>query len=129
MRYQKYNNKKIEINGIKYDSKKEAKRHQELLLLERAGVIKNLQTQVKFELVPAQYETVRTGEFYKIGKKKGQPKTKEVCVEQSVVYYADFVYEEAGKQIVEDTKGMRTTEYIIKRKLMRYIHNIQIKEI
>lgn len=121
MRYQKYNNKKIEINGIKYDSKKEAKRHQELLLLERAGIIRNLQTQVKFVLIPAQREPDT------IGKRGGKIKGK--LLEREVSYIADFVYEENGKTVVEDTKGMRTTDYIIKRKMMLYFHNIQIKEI
>lgn len=128
-KYNKYGNKKVTKNGNTYDSRKEARRHSELLLLERAGAIQNLQTQVKFELIPAQYETIETGEFYKIGAKKGQPKTKQICVEQSVDYYADFVYEENGKKVVEDTKGFRTEKYIIKRKLMRYIHGIKIKEI
>lgn len=127
--YNKYGNKKVTQNGNTYDSRKEARRHSELLLLERAGAIRNLETQVKFELIPAQYETIETGEFYKIGTKKGQSKTKQICVEQSVDYYADFVYEENGKKIVEDTKGFRTEKYIIKRKLMLYIHGIKIKEI
>jgi hypothetical protein len=128
MAYNKYRNKKVTKNSITYASRKEARRHSELLLLERAGAIQNLQTQVKFELIPAQYETVETGEFYKIGAKKGQPKMKQICLEQSVDYYADFVYYENGKKVVEDSKGYRTDDYKIKRKLMLYVHGIKIKE-
>lgn len=129
MKKSKYHSKKITVNGITYDSRKEYRRHCELLLLEMAGAITDLQTQVKFVLIPAQYETIPTGEFYKIGAKKGQPKTKEVCVEQAVTYYADFVYIENGKKVVEDTKGFRTEKYIIKKKLMRWVHGIGIKEV
>ncbi len=132
MRYyrkSKYQNKKVTYNGQTFDSKREAKRHQELLLLERAGVISDLQTQVSFELLPAFFEEVPTGEIYKRGPKKGQPKTKKVCVEQSVKYVADFVYYENGKKIVEDAKGFRTDDYIIKRKLMLHVHGIRIKEV
>ena len=106
----KYRNKKVEVDGIKYDSIKESARHQELKLLEKAGEIKNLQRQVKYVLIPAQ----------KNGKK---------TVEQACTYIADFVYTENGQTVVEDTKGFKTREYIIKRKLMLYIHNIQIREI
>jgi hypothetical protein len=49
--------------------------------------------------------------------------------ERRCVYVADFVYTEDGKKVVEDTKGMRTKEYVIKRKLMLYIHHIKIKEV
>ena len=121
----KYRSKKVTRNGITYDSKKECQRHAELLLLERAGAISELQRQVKFELVPAQYEPVprysdKTGKRLKDGKR---------CVEQSVTYYADFVYRKNGELVVEDTKGMRTEKYIIKRKLMLYFHGIKIKEV
>lgn len=132
MRYyrkSKYQNKKVTYNGQTFDSKREAKRHQELLLLQRAGIISDLQTQVEFELLPAYFEEVPTGEFYKRGPKKGQPKMKRVCVEQSVKYIADFVYHENGKKVVEDAKGFRTDDYIIKRKMMLHIHGIRIKEV
>ena len=91
----KYFNRKITVNGIPFDSQKEYKRFCELSLLQRAGVITDLERQVKFVLIPAQYETVPTGEYYKRGEKKGQPKFKDVCVEQSLVYNADFVYTRA----------------------------------
>lgn len=130
-RIPKYKNRKITRNGITHDSTKEYRRYCELLLLERAGAITDLKRQVPFELIPAQYIEIPTGEFYKRGERKGQPKIKHVCVEQSVVYNADFVYYENGKMVVEDTKSeaTKTEKYIIKRKLMLYIHNIKIKEV
>lgn len=106
----KYHNKKVCYNGIAFDSKKEARRYSELLLLERAGVITNLQRQVPFVLIPSQ-------------------KVNGKVVERECKYIADFVYTENGKKVVEDTKGMKTDKYIIKRKLMLYIHGIQIKEV
>ena len=119
----KYGSKKIEVDGIVFDSKREAKRHQELLLLEKAGAIQNLQRQVKYILIPAQREPDI------IGKRGGRKPGK--LIEKECAYYADFVYFDREKQetIVEDTKGVRTTEYIIKRKLMLYVHGIRITEI
>lgn len=125
----KYGNKKITVDGRTFDSKREYNRYCELKLMERGKAISNLQTQVEFELIPAQFETVPTGELYKRGARKGTPKMKRVCVEQSVKYIADFVYQENGKTVVEDTKGFRTKDYIIKRKLMLYVHGIQIREV
>lgn len=128
-KYNKYQAIKTCVNGIEFDSRKEARRYQELLLLERAGVIQNLKRQEKFLLIPSQYETVETGEYYQTGSKKGTPKTKEVCVEKAVVYVADFTYIEDGKKVVEDTKGVKTKDYIIKRKLMLYMNKIKVKEV
>lgn len=128
----KYHAKKITVNGEVFDSRKEYRRFCELRLLERAGAIAELRRQVRFELIPAQYVEYPTGEFYKRGEKKGQPKIKRVCVEQSVCYYADAVYYENGKRIVEDTKSPATRKkesYIIKRKLMLWVHGIRIKEV
>ena len=131
----KLNNQKTVIDGIEFDSKKEGNRYCELKLLQRAGQISNLEYQKRYELIPAQYETVATGEYYKVGDKKGQHKTKQVCVEQSVVYIADFVYQENGQTVVEDVKGYRDpasatyAKFILKRKLMLWIHGIKIKEI
>lgn len=106
----KYHNQKVVIDGILFDSKREAQRYQQLKLMVKAGVITNLDMQVKYELIPAQYID---------GK----------CVEKAVSYVSDFEYDENGKHIVEDTKGVRTKEYIIKRKLMLYKYGIRIKEI
>lgn len=117
----KYHSKKITINGITFDSRKEAKRYQELLLLERAGAISDLKRQVEFELIPAQREPDRVGVRGGI--------TKGKTIEHAVKYIADFTYTEGGKTVVEDTKGFRTPDYIIKRKLMLYLRGIRIKEV
>lgn len=125
----KYGNKKVTVNGIKFDSKKEADRYKALRMMEIYGKITDLELQKRFEIIPAQYETVETGEFYKVGSKKGQPKTKKKCVERSVVYVADFAYKKDGELVVEDTKGMLTPDYILKRKMMLYLLGIKISEI
>lgn len=117
----KYGNKKIVVDGITFDSKKEAKRFQELSLLEKAGAIRNLQRQVKYILIPTQREPDVIGK--RGGIKKGS------VIEKECAYYADFVYEENGQTVVEDTKGMRTTDYVIKRKLMLHVFGIKIREI
>lgn len=115
----KYRNKSIVIDGIKFDSKKEGNAYLELKQKERKGLIKNLQLQVKFELIPSQYLEVEH-----FGKKKTK------CVERPCTYIADFVYEDLnGNKVVIDTKGFKTKDYIIKRKLMLFLHKIQITEI
>lgn len=113
----KYYSQKTVYDGIKFDSKKEARRFWELQQLQRAGLISGLKLQVPFELLPAQYE--ESHDVYKRGPKKGQPKQGR-CIEQSVVYVADFVYTENGRLVVEDTKGVRTKDYILKRKMFRW---------
>ena len=110
----------IRTNG--YDSKKEAKRAQQLELMEKAGVISMLNKQVEFILIPAQYETI-----IEITK-KGIKKPKQVCIERKCSYYADFTYYQNDEFIVEDSKGMRLSDYKIKRKLMLFNHGIKIKE-
>ena len=121
----KYGNKTVVINGERFDSKREEKRWKELLLLQEAGVIRDLKRQVKFELVPTQYES------YERKSKKGKPlKPGVYAAEKSVNYYADFTYyTQDGEYVVEDAKGKRTQAYIIKRKLMLYIHHIKIREV
>ena len=122
----KYHSKKTVIDGITFDSRKEAERYSELKLLERCGAISNLELQKAFELIPAQYE------FYeRYGKNGNRIKDGKRCLEKSCVYKADFVYidNETGQQVVEDVKGFRTKEYKIKKKLMLYIHGIKIKEV
>lgn len=124
----KYHSKKVVLDGIEFDSKREAKRYGELLLLERAGAITDLQRQVRFELVPAQYET-----FERYGKRGKRLKDGKRCVEHSVTYVADFVYLNAsGVRVVEDTKGYKKgTAYdvfAIKRKLAR-LNGIVIAEV
>lgn len=104
----KYNAKKIKIDGMSFDSQKEYQRWCELRLLERAGVITNLQRQVSFVVIPKQA-------------------TEEACK-----YIADFVYEENGETIVEDVKGYKKGPaynlFVIKRKLMLEKYGIRIKE-
>lgn len=119
-----HNNVTVTSDGIKHASQKEATRWCELKLLERAGKISDLQRQVEFELIPCQYETYER--FSKRGERLGEGLR---VAERRCVYVADFVYTEDGKKVVEDTKGMRTKEYVIKRKLMLYIHHIKIKEV
>lgn len=117
----KYYSKKVTRDGMTFDSVKEYKRYCELRLLEKAGEISNLQRQVEFELIPAQREPDTKG--VRGGVKKGK------TIEQKCCYVADFVYKENGKTVVEDTKGFRTKDYIIKRKLMLWVHGIKIREV
>ena len=120
----KYQAIKTCVNGIEFDSRKEARRYQELQLLHRAGEIQNLELQKKYVLIPALYET-----YERIGKKGQKLKDGKRLLEKECSYIADFVYEENGKEIVEDTKGIKTKDYIIKRKLMLYVHGIRIREV
>lgn len=120
----KYGSRKVTVDGIAFDSRKEAARYQELKLLERAGAIQDLKRQVKYVLIPAQREF--TNEIDKKGNfKKGK------LLERECAYIADFVYfdMQTCRITVEDTKGFKTKDYIIKRKLMLYVHGIRIKEI
>lgn len=118
-KFSKYNNKKVCLDGREFDSRKEARRYAELMLLLRAGEIKDLEMQKKIELIPSQYVDDPTS-------KKGKR-----CIEYGVTYIADFVYTDTktGKTVVEDTKGFKTKDYVIKRKLARYLHGIEIKEV
>lgn len=101
----KYRSQKTTLDGITFDSKKEARRYTELLLLQKSGVISDLRLQVKFEIIPKQKD------------------------ERAAHYIADFVYQENGETIVEDTKGFKTKDYILKRKLMKWRYpDIQFKE-
>lgn len=124
--YQKYRNKKITVDGMTFDSKREYKRYCELKLLEKGGYISDLEFQRKFVLIPEQRE--EPTEVYTKGKNKGEFKRGRL-IEKECSYIADFVYKENGETVVEDTKGFRTKDYIIKRKLMLHIHGIRIKEI
>lgn len=126
----KHGNIEVVRGGRVFSSRLEARRASELELLQKAGKIHDLKYQVPFELIPAQYEEYETGELFKKGALKGQPKVKRRCVERSCVYVADFTYfTEDGKYVVEDTKGDKTEKYIIKRKLMLYLKKIRIKEV
>lgn len=125
----KYGNYKTKTSdGIVHDSQAEAMRWAQLCMMSRAGAIKDLRRQVAYELIPAQ--RAPGIEVYKRGPRKGQLKPGRV-IEQSVKYVADFVYTDAttGQIVVEDTKGVRTKDYVIKRKLMLYVHGIRIVEV
>ena len=119
----KYGNRKVEADGFVFDSVKEKRRYDELKLAEAAGAIGDLQRQVRFELIPAQREPDTRGP--KGGVIKGR------LIERKVEYVADFVYIDlqTGEKVVEDTKGMRTPDYILKRKMMLYFHGIKVREI
>ncbi len=97
-----------------YDSKKEAKRADILKLMNKQGLISDLQEQVPFILLPKQ----EVKDF----------KGKTICGRREMKYIADFVYIEDGKTIIEDSKGMRTKEYLRKKRLMEKIYGIVIKE-
>ncbi len=123
----KYHNIKTKtFDGIKFDSRKEARRWWELKLLERAGDIKDLQRQVKYILIPAQYETIE-----RYSKKGERLKDGAKLIERECSYVADFRYVDlrTDETVVEDTKGVKTKDYIIKRKLMLFIYKIKIKEV
>lgn len=124
----KYGNKKVIIDGLVFDSKREAMRYRELQLLEKSGAIIGLRRQETYYLIPTQREA--STRVYTKGRKKGQPIEGKV-IEKPVTYIADFAYLDAatGNVVVEDVKGVRTKDYIIKRKLMLYIHGIKIQEV
>lgn len=106
----KYNNKKIEVDGIIFDSRREANRYKELMLLAQAGEINNIERQKRFELIPKQ--------------KDANGRVVRACS-----YVADFVYlDKEGRQVVEDVKGMRTDVYKIKKKLMLYVYGVTVIE-
>lgn len=107
--YNKFGAKKIEVAGIMFDSRAEARRYGQLIILERAGHISGLTRQVPFVLAPSvKFE----------GEKRAKPAMK---------FTADFVYSEGGKIIVEDVKGCMTRDFTMRRHLMKSVHNIDVK--
>lgn len=117
----KYGSRKREYKGMVFDSGRELRRYQELELLLRAGKISDLRCQVRYDLVPEQREPD------KIGPRGGVRRGK--LLEKPVYYVADFVYQQDGETVVEDAKGHRTRDYIIKRKLMLWVHGIRVREV
>lgn len=105
----KYHNQKIHINGETFDSKKEYNRYVELLYMEKGHIITDLHRQVEFLLIP----------------------TQNICGEtvRRAVYVADFTYRIGDKLVVEDVKGFKTDVYKLKRKLMKMIHDIDVREV
>lgn len=104
----KYHARKTTVDGITFDSRKEADRYLVLKGMEEDGLIENLRRQVRYELIPA----------FDVDGKHYRP----------VFYVADFVYVEDGKEIVEDVKGMRTDAYKLKSKLFARRYGKAIKE-
>lgn len=105
----KYRNKKTMLDGEVFDSRREAQRWAELCIMQKAGEITDLRRQVRFPLLPSQ---------------KGRTRW-----ERPVYYIADFVYTMDGAQIIEDAKGVKTRDYILKRKMMMYFHGVEVKEV
>ena len=122
MSYNKYKNKRVEYDGRVFDSLKEYRRYCQLKALLKCGAISSLQLQVPFELLPAVYEDERI-------QLKTKVKVKRRCVQRAISYIADFVYMKDGHLIIEDVKGYRTKEYELKKKMMRALLGITIKEI
>ena len=126
----KYKNKKVCVNGLYFDSKKEAKRFMQLLEKQQIGEISSLQTQVKYVLIPSQYES-----YERYGKKGQKLKDGRRMVERECAYIADFVYIDnaSGETVVEDVKGYRRDGayniIVKKRKLMLKEHGIKLKEV
>lgn len=107
----KYRNKPCQIGAEKYRSQREAKRHQDLLLMQKAGRIAGLTREVPFVLIPSQRRA-------------------DGIAERPCTYICDFMYSTAeGRTVVEDAKGTRTKDYIIKRKLMLHVHGITVVEV
>jgi len=101
----KYHARKVEYDGIKFDSAFERNRYIQLRKMEEEGKIRNLRMQVKYEIIPKQ------------------------SGERAAHYIADFVYENDNGVVVEDTKGFSTPDYILKRKLMMWVHGIKVQEV
>lgn len=116
MAWNKYNARKVVIQGETFDSLAEARRWRDLQWLQRGGVIRGLSRQVKYTLIPNQYDD------------KGK------IIERGVSYIADFVYQdENGKLVVEDVKGYKKgpayAVFVIKRKLMLKEYGIRVREV
>lgn len=120
----KYGNKKVINEYGTFDSKREWERYKQLLLMEKEGLISNLQRQVPFIVIPAIYEDVEV-------KLKTKSKIVRKVVQSASKYIADFVYVEDGKVVVNDSKAsydFQDPVYRLKKRLMKYFHNIDIKE-
>jgi hypothetical protein len=108
----KYHACKYTLGGETFDSRKEAYRYQELRVLLAKGEITDLRRQVQYQLIPSQRDVLGH------------------VIERPVTYVADFVYKDRdGNEVVEDVKGMKTREYVLKRKMMLYIKGIRVKEV
>ena len=122
---QKYNNTKVIINGIKFDSKKEGERYLVLCEHERSGEISDLRLQVKFELIPAIKEKY-------IEHLKTKDRSKERTLQLPITYTCDFQYIKDGLVVVEDVKAspkMIPQEFVLKEKLLFWKYRIKIKRV
>lgn len=108
----KYGNRKVTLDGHTFDSKREATRYSVLKMFEATGQITDLELQPRFELIPKQ--------------RRADGKAERTCE-----YVADFRYTDTatGQIVIEDAKGMRTRDYIMKRKLMLQVHGISVREV
>lgn len=108
----KYKNLKVTLDGHEFDSKREAARYVDLKQQQRQGKITDLVLQPSFELIPKQ-------------------RREDGKAERNCVYIADFKYYDVGtdRWVIEDAKGMRTRDYIVKRKLMLHVHGISVREV
>lgn len=126
----KMRNQKVERNGIVFDSKREADRYDELLMMQKQGLICELERQKEYVLIPAQYKTEE-----RYGKRGQKLQDKKILLERGVTYVADFVYKKDGEFVVEDSKGYRNpssapyAKFVLKRKLMLWVHGIKITEV
>lgn len=106
----KYKNRRVKVDDITFDSQKEAARWCELKIMQKAGLISDLRRQERFVLIPTQ-------------------RINDKVVERPLHYVADFTYTENGEKVVEDVKGFKTKEFVIKRKILLYLYGIRIKEV
>jgi hypothetical protein len=113
----KYKNKKS--GG--FHSTREHMRALELRQEQKDGKIQYLVEQETFTVIEPQYEDV-------LVTMKTKTKIKRKLVEHGVKYIADFTYTRNGLYVVEDSKGCKTADYIIKRKLMLQVHGIKVLE-
>lgn len=122
---ERYNHTKVEVNGLKFDSKKEYQRYLVLKEAEDKGVITDLRTQVKFELIPAVVE-----EYVEHLKTKDKIKTR--TLQRAITYTADACYYKDGEYVVEDCKispKVKPEKYVLKAKMMFALKGIRIKEV
>lgn len=129
----KYHNRKVTWDGLTFDSEKERDRYKVLKAAQERGEIRGLRCQVEYELIPKQTRPV-------LRVLRTKTKVEERCAERAVKYMADFVYAKpepdgTWQAIVEDVKGAggrgrfstQTKDFVIKRKLMLYVHGIVLK--
>lgn len=120
---ERYNHTKVEVNGLKFDSKKEYQRYLVLKEAEDKGIITDLRTQVKYELIPAVVE-----EYIEHLKTKDKVKTR--TLQLAITWTADFVYLKDGEEVVEDvkpSKALLSDRFVIKEKLFFWKYRKRIR--